>query len=384
MASPFNKDRAFNPRRLKEARIAKGLSAAELAQEIGLSRQAVSLLEGGDTQPKAETIMHLSYALGFPRSFFYKQSDCEFSGNTFFRASSSMTKKVRESQLVKADFVEMILNELETYIDFPEVNLPPMDDFEGCDWNDRDIEELTIHCRNYWKLGIRPIDDVVKLLETNGIIVTSINTGSLTLDAFCQPRGRRPLIVLSNDKQSAVRRQFDSAHELGHLLMHKELVDNQSLMSPQEFKRMENQAHRFASALLLPEEGFAKSVRTSTINHFTELKAFWKASIGAMVKRCKDLGIIDEVKYTSLQKQISTRKIRTREPLDDVLPVSEPKVLKQAIGMIIKAEVKTPTDLLYDLDLPAGLVEEICNLKNGFFHVEEYDPKLRLIEGLLD
>lgn len=377
MASQF-KGRTFNPRRLKEARIVKGLSVAELAQEIGISRQAVSLLELGETQPRAETIMQLSYVLGFPRSFFYKQSNIEFNGNTFFRASSSMTKKVRESQLVKADFVEMILIELEKYIDFPEANLPPMDAFEGCDWNDRDIEELTIHCRNFWKLGTRPIDDVVKLLETNGIIVTSINTGSLMLDAFCQPRHRKPLIILSNDKQSAVRRQFDSAHELGHLLMHKDLIDNQSLLSPLEFKKMENQAHRFASALLLPEEGFAKSLRLPTISHFIEIKNYWKTSIGAMVKRCLDLGIIDEVKYTSLQKQISTRKIRTREPLDDVIPVSEPKVLKQAIQMIIKAGVKTPKDLLFDMDLPSVLVEEICNLKKGFFQ-EDDGPQLMLV-----
>lgn len=375
-------NRIFNPLRLKEARIAKGLSVAELATEIGLSRQAVTLLErGGTQQPKAETIMSLADALGFPRSFFYNQVDYQFTGNTFFRANSSLTKKVRETQLVKANFVGMILNHLEKYVEFPALNLPPMDEFEGSSWSNSDIEALATHCRNYWGLGIRPIDDMVMLLETNGILVTSINTGTLKLDAFCQPRGTRPLIVLSNDKQSAARRQFDSAHELGHLLMHKDTIDNQLLMSPQEFKQMEDQANRFASSFLLPEEEFRRSVRSTTLNHYTELKAYWKVSIGAMIKRCKDLNIIDEVRYTSLQKQISTRKIRTREPLDDVIPVSEPKVLKQAIEMIIKADVKTASDLLFDFELPAAIVEEICNLKQGFFGTETTEPRLKLING---
>lgn len=375
-------NRIFNPLRLTEARVAKGLSVAELANEIGLSRQAVALLERGDTQqPKAETIMNLADALGFPRSFFYNQTNTQFKGNTFFRANASLTKKVREAQLVKANFIEMILNHLEKYVELPVLNLPPLNEFEGSTWNNSDIEALAIHCRNYWGLGIRPIEDMVKLLETNGILVTSINTGTLTLDAFCQPRGIRPLIVLSNDKQSAARRQFDSAHELGHLFMHKDTIDNQMLMSPQEFKQMEDQANRFASSFLLPKEGFERSVRSTTLNHFTELKAYWKTSIGAMIKRCKDIHIIDDIRYTSLQKQISTRKIRTREPLDDVIPISEPKVLKQAIEMIIKADVKTASDLLFDFDLPAAIVEEVCNLKQGFFGTDVTEPRLKLING---
>ncbi|WP_442604123.1 hypothetical protein [Paenibacillus sp. KN14-4R] len=99
------------------------------------------------------------------------------------------------------------------------------------------------------------------------------------------------------------------------------------------------------------------------------------------INRCKDLNIIDDVRYTSLQKQISTRKIRTREPVDDVIPVSEPKVWKQATEMIIKADVKTARDLLLDFDLPAAIVEEICNLKQGFFGKDTAEPKLKLING---
>lgn len=378
-------NRIFNPLRLTEARIAKGLSVAELANEIGLSRQAVALLERGDTQqPKAETVMNMADVLGFPRSFFYSHNDTQFKGNTFFRASSSLTKKVREAQLVKADFVEMILCQLEKYVEFPKVNLPPLNTLEGSNWSIGDIEELAAYCRSYWGLGIRPVDDMVMLLESNGVLVSSIDTGALTLDAFCQPRGSRPLIVLSNDKQSAVRRQFDSAHELGHLLMHKDSINNQTLMSPEEFRQMEDQANRFASSFLLPKEGFEKSLRSTTLNHFTEIKGYWKTSIGAMIKRCKDLNIIDDVRYTSLQKQISTRKIRTREPLDDVLPISEPKVLKQAIEMIVKAEVRTASDLLFELDLPATIVEEVCSLKQGYFGPHSSEPRLKLINGGLN
>ncbi|MRB25043.1 ImmA/IrrE family metallo-endopeptidase, partial [Bacillus thuringiensis] len=44
----------------------------------------------------------------------------------------------------------------------------------------------------------------------------------------------RPFIVLGNLKKSAARRNFDLAHELGHLLLHYKV----------EFSSLDNKAHR--------------------------------------------------------------------------------------------------------------------------------------------
>ena len=41
-----------------------------------------------------------------------------------------------------------------------------------------------------------------------------------------------------------------------------------------------------------------------------------KVSMQAMVFRCKTLGIFDEQQITNLNKQISYKKWRTREPMD--------------------------------------------------------------------
>lgn len=51
----------------------------------------------------------------------------------------------------------------------------------------------------------------------------------------------------------------------------------------------------------------------------------------AMVFRCKTLGIFDEQQITNLNKQISYKKWRTREPMDgpEGIPIEQPLLLEK-------------------------------------------------------
>ncbi|MEK3735211.1 ImmA/IrrE family metallo-endopeptidase [Paenibacillus sp. FSL M8-0334] len=219
------------------------------------------------------------------------------------------------------------------------------------------IEKLAKATREYWGLGDKPITNIVNLLERNGIMVFSIHMSSEKIDAFCQHRKGRPFIFLGNDKQSAVRRQLDGAHELGHRLMHEDV--NNDLLSRDEFKRIEEQANRFASAFLLPAEAFAQTVTSTSLLHFVELKKYWKASIAAMIYRCKDLGLITESKYMSLFKQMSMKRMRIKEPLDDAIPVPEPVVLRKSIQMLIENNVKNELQIIHESGVPQEYIDVV-------------------------
>ena len=54
----------FNGQRLRDARIAKGLTQEELGEIIGVTKGSVSLYESGKRTPKIETVLELIYALG--------------------------------------------------------------------------------------------------------------------------------------------------------------------------------------------------------------------------------------------------------------------------------------------------------------------------------
>ena len=182
-----------------------------------------------------------------------------------------------------------------------------------------------------------PISSVVSLLEANGITVCRCGIEGETVEAFSFWNGNRPFVVLASEKTAAARSRFDAAHELGHLILHR-WIGADELEDPKILKLIEREADRFASAFLLPRKSFPSEIFTTRLDAFVSLKKRWRVSIQAMVYRCKQLGVFDEDQVTNLYKQISARRWRTHEPLDDELPLEQPRRLQRAIEMVIAAE----------------------------------------------
>jgi len=101
--------------------------------------------------------------------------------------------------------------------------------------------------RAHWGLGQR-IPHLVRTMETRGIIVTTTpfaGGGTARVDAFSTSHLPRPLVVLTPDRADDVcRHRFTAAHELGHLLLHR----NTAPRDPQQ----EHEANLFAAELLTP------------------------------------------------------------------------------------------------------------------------------------
>lgn len=95
--------------------------------------------------------------------------------------------------------------------------------------------------RRQWKLGDEPITNIVDIMEKNGIIVSSMLTNN-DIDAYSNVQVFRkkqiPVVVLGSDKESAFRRQFSAAHELGHILLDSFFFDVDS-MSKLDIRNME-------------------------------------------------------------------------------------------------------------------------------------------------
>src|SRR6185295_3695781 len=101
------------------------------------------------------------------------------------------------------------------------------------------------------------ISNVTWLLENNGAIITRTCLEANTLDAFSEwqtPEGT-PYFILGADKNVAVRSRFDIAHELGHIILHRN-VEAVCIARQADHKLLEQQANRFAGAFLLPEHSF--------------------------------------------------------------------------------------------------------------------------------
>ena len=100
--------------------------------------------------------------------------------------------------------------------------------------------------------------------------------------------------------------------------------------------------------------------------------------MGAMIYRCSDLAIFNEDQVLNLRRQMSMNKMRTREPLDDVIPVESPAMLRKSIDLLLKNEVRVAEDIIREIALSGPTVELLCGLPPGALNIPEAPVRLSL------
>jgi Zn-dependent peptidase ImmA (M78 family)/DNA-binding XRE family transcriptional regulator len=361
--------RRLIPGRLRAARKLARKTQTELAEAINVSRQAVSAYEQGDKVPEPETFAKLARELDQPINFFTNESRETFGefGATFFRKFGPDTLRRNEASEELSELFVQSARYLDQFVNYPAVDLPqfePSDPKAG--YSFEEIQTAANECRRSWKLGVGPISNVLALLESKGVAICRYEMEGENVEAFSFWNGPRPFIFMASEKEAGVRTRFDLAHEAGHLCLHK-WMDRTELEDKETLRRVEKEADRFAAALLLPDSSFPNEVYSSRLDAFLPLKLRWRVSIQAMIYRCSDLGIIDPDQVLNLRKSISFRKWRTKEPYDnpEQIPLEQPRLLRQAVEMVIAHGRKHPTEVLYDLPMRTSLIERFFGLEEG-------------------
>jgi Zn-dependent peptidase ImmA (M78 family)/transcriptional regulator with XRE-family HTH domain len=330
-------DRAggFAPHRLVEARVSRRVSRAELAKLVGVTGQAIAYYESGERRPDMNFVIKFSEALGRSPSFFLNPGPLFGSGlgTRFFRSAGHRTNRLNDSLDVRLKWLWEISCSLADFVRFPATNIPPNARSSSDGYDLPEIELVAMQTRRHWGLGDGPIANMVALLETHGVIMSRFSMGSQQVDAFSCWISGRPFIVLGAGKQSAVRSRFDAAHELAHLILHRD-ISQEDLESPKIRARLEKEANQFAGAFLLPKPSLLSEFYSIRLNHLKGLKQRWKVSMQAIAHRAMQIGALDEEQYINFRKQMSAQKWLTAEPLDDEIPFEQPGFLKKACGLI--------------------------------------------------
>lgn len=375
------------PERIREARISRDLTTSQLADLLGITRQCVSQYELNHSEPTHAILRKMVEVLEFPVGFFYKPlpqtnnlDSITFYSPAFFRSLKAAKKSGKNKVTVRTDWLEEIYLYLKQSVDFPEVKVPDVNNFlTGKELSQDEIEDIAEYVRRSWGLGMGPISNILLLLEKNGFVITRNSIKDKKIDAFSQWKGEIPYIYLSSDKDCAVRTRFDASHELGHLLLHID-SDQHNYDDENYIKTIEKEANKFAGAFLLPRDSFGQEVMSTSLDHFINLKRRWKVSIQAMICRCADLGLLNDNQILYLRKQISIRKMRTNEPLDDELIPESPVMLKQAVEIILEDNRLNNERIVDDLCLPIEEIEALTNLPRGTLSLSGHIIPLKLRE----
>ena len=357
-----NKERYCLPQRLRDARLASGKTIKEVAESLGISAQALSMFELGRCNISTEMFFLLNNMYDLPLSFYTKDyMDNVNRISVFFRKFSAATKRKRERALKHAEFISCnVIKFFQGKIKFPPVDRSFFEIKQSIELeNRRDPELWAKIIRRKWGLGDKPIINIVRELERRGIVVSVVPMDD-EVDGFSYWQDERPFIFV-NQSNTAVRLRMSIAHELCHLFFHEEADVEQDL------KQLEDEAKLFAGAFLLPERALVDDLYVTSMEHLIYMKSIWKVSIQGIIVRAKNIGLISDDKFTYLQRQISIKKWRKREPGDDVIDKELPSLLRQAMELLIAKKFVTKETLIDEIGLSGKFLEQYCTLEDGFF-----------------
>lgn len=367
----------FCGQRLTEARLARGLFKKSLGDLIGITGEAIARYETGQDRPQAARLTALADKLHFPEEFFSRPAWPEEFDVVFWRVQSAETKLAREMTEQRARWIAEIFSFLEQEVNFPAQDLIEPDlptDFRLI--TPEIIEKTAETLRSHWNLRDRPIPDVTLALENAGIPVIHLDIPSEKQDGFCFKSTllARYFVGVNVSQLSAARARYDAAHELGHAVLHKR-VTKSHLADKAIYKLIETQAHRFAGAFLFPRDKFMSEVRVPSLDYFCSLKKRWGMSIGSMVYRAHDLGLIDSFEKQTLYANMSRRGWRgvMREPFDapEDMALERPRMMRRAVEAVVEGNVFGKDSLLSAMPLPEVELEQISGLTRGYFRTAE-------------
>lgn len=193
------------------------------------------------------------------------------------------------------------------------------------------IEAAAVALRERWGLGRLPIENLVKTVEGHGIAVAMLDMGDNDVDG-CSAlvESRVGSIVTNTSKRSRVRSRFDLAHELGHLVLHRAVVEAPERGS-EMYQLLEKQAHQFAGAFLVPARCFEDEFWSPDPRHLLQMRQRWGMSVAACIHRAATLNLIDERESRRAWMRMNILDWRRGEPGDGTEPMETPSFASWAI-----------------------------------------------------
>lgn len=326
--------------RIRLLRTAIGKSQTSLSEELGFKGNTlVSKIETGRAPLDDQLAVDIAAALGCTVQFLYKPLEPVLATKPWLRAyadaSAKVVDQVLADNLLAHEF--FIVSGLRRVPD----SLPLFDD----DVNDDDaIEEFADYIRTVAEIPEgSPVMHAVRAVERLGCSVLPLESELGRHLGLSQRIDGRPFIRLSRawDSEGRLhvpgdRQRFTVSHELGHLALHSETPPPRT---PEEAKRLENQAHRFAAAFLAPAapllDNWHELGGRATLGVFQKLKATWGVAIKMLVTRFRQLEVIDDDQARSLYRQISARGWNTSEPVE--VSNEEPVWFTKSLGQAFPA-----------------------------------------------
>lgn len=316
-----------------------GLSAQDLAAEVGISEQSMQAIMGGDQQPTFLQLERIAKFFGRGVLFFLEPGaptteevhTPEF--RTLANQKPNMAPRIRS-------LIERAERQREVYVSLKEeIGEADYPLFAPPDLQGMDLSAAAAAARRW--LGLddeNTFEGYREKVESAGVLVFRSNgyngkwqipkdnpiLGFSLFDARC------PLIVVRKE-QWEVRQTFTLMHELGHILLHQtsSIDDDQDMHGSDGSER---EANAFAGLILVPDkylQTISDEDRPEEVSQFDEWLHEHRRALGVssevILRRLLDSGRLDHADYAAYrtwwrsrpdtaQESSGNRQYRHREP----------------------------------------------------------------------
>lgn len=311
----------INFKTLSIARESKGLTQKELALALNVSQGNLSKMEKGLLDISDDFLKALSNELKIPETFFYKESQKRPINSIYYRKRASLSQKkisILEANIERIRIaVDEMLNDL-CITEYSLFSLEPLD-------NEISPEDIARRTRVALNIGPGPIDNLISVIESCGIIVCEIEADN-EFNGKCVITDKgQPLIIINRNVPND-RKRYTLAHELGHMIMHIDFP-----YTDKTEKEIEKEANKFASEFLIPLREIRSELLNLNYRHLDSLKMYWKVSKASIIYKAEDFNLLTPNQIKSLRIYLSKTGQRKNETI--IVPLDKPQTLSEMLNL---------------------------------------------------
>ena len=387
---------------LLNLRMMHGYSRKQIAEMIDVSEQAIWQYENHFTSPKLQNINELKTIFNVKGLYFYREDMLKKYTvteniplmNIAYRSSARNVISKTQTEAKHLEYLDAFVNYITEKLSIPTQKIIQLRD--KCvnylnhtnDSRSEQIEIIAKYARDWIGLDNNTNDNLMFLMEKSGVFIFEKAIGE-DIDAYSLWTSQdRPFIILGNLKRSAVRRNFDLAHELGHLLLHYKVEFTH--LDKDDYKEIEKEANLFAGAFLLPEAAYLEDLkqiqRKTNPDAFIDLKLKWGTSLQVLGYRTVNLGLLSAKEHRNYYAALHRKGYLKQEPLDDIIPIKRPQKVKTIIDLVIKKDVINFEKMLEkDWLIEAEFLYRLTGIDSKFFrnYIRKHDRIAESNDGII-
>ncbi|MFI9386906.1 helix-turn-helix domain-containing protein [Kutzneria sp. NPDC052558] len=272
--------------RVRESRLAAGLSQDDLARAVRLERTKIAKIEAGDRRVDALELARLSSALGLPMSHFLHRRPQVLSRRAQL-VDDTDTGAARQAYQIEAKLLAW-LRDVRQLIESGQLRPEPMLTYTGTVRDTDAAREVALWTRQRLDLQLEPVETLMSACERAGqlVLVTDLpGEGASLID------GDVAVAVVSQQPDPG-RRRTTAAHELGHMVLGDEYSSDLAVGMSRADR--ESVVDAFAAEFLLPTDVVAKETSAGDLRDaLTRLAATYRTSWSLAVRQACRAGVIE-------------------------------------------------------------------------------------------